>query len=333
MDNIEISFDDTFVVPPVDTPTTPEPQEPAVDEPTVDIADESSVDSDALLAHYDFLTSVGILQEEEEFEPTMENFTKVVDKTKASLREEAYQTIVSSLPPDFLPMLEFAMTSPQASIQDYLNLEATNVDLSSLDLTKTEDQKLAIRMYYEQTSSHPSDRIDRMIARLEDDELGAEAADAVVALKAHLDQQKEALVAKAKADEAALKAKQEQQQQEITTQVDKLITGPRAKQVQNFILAPIKAEDKITTRLNYTLQNIFKNPAHLVQLTDLLLDYDQNKGLTSTRLEQKVASNTANNLRKLVDEKLASAKLKTKQAATAPKTNVNLEQWLKGFDQ
>lgn len=344
MENIEFNFEDTIFSDAVNKLTAPEPspkdQEDAateVAEPEEEVVEETSSPeepSEAIQAHLDFLKDFGLLSSDEDVEPTVEGLSKVLDQTKKNLEAEAVQNLMSKLPPDFVPLLQYALTSPQASIQDYLTVEATQLDLASLDLTKEEDQKLALRMYYEQTSSHPSDRIDRMIARIDADELATEAKDAVLSLQSFLDKKKEDLAAEALQKEEELKQARLERERALTDAVSSTLSATRAKVVQNFMLSPLKIENQVTTRLNYTLQNIFRNPVHLVQLADVLADYDNTKGLTSTRLEKKAASNVSNNLRQLVDERLASSNLKTKKAAPPQQKNkLDLGSWLEGFEQ
>ena len=341
MENIEFNFDDTIfsdalskiTAPPTEVaePVTPDAPPPEEENAVAETAEEPS---DAIQAHLDFLKEFGLLSTDEDVEPTIEGLSKVLDQTKKNLEEEAVQNLISKLPPDFVPLLQYALTSPQASIQDYLTVESTQLDLASLDLTREEDQKLALRMYYEQTSSHPSDRIDRMIARIDTDELATEAKDAVLSLQAFLDKKKEDLAQEAKQKDTELQQARADQERAITTAVNSALPASRAKVVQNFMLSPLKVENQVTTRLNYTLQNIFRNPEHLVQLADILADYDNSKGLTSTRLEKKAASNVSNNLRQLVDERLASSNLKTKKAAPPQQKNkLDLGSWLEGFEQ
>ncbi|RTL03503.1 hypothetical protein EKK58_12955 [Candidatus Dependentiae bacterium] len=245
-----------------------------------------------------------------------------LEEAKAKIHEQAVNSLVSKLPQEFLPILEFALSSPQADVKSFMELQRSSLSLDELDVNKVDHQKQIIKTFYKETTRHSDDKINRLIDALDEDSLKEEAVDALTSLKTFYAEEQEALAEEAKEAEQARKKEFEAFQNKIKDSLS-TIDEKRAKLAYNFILSPIKADDKYTTRLNYTLSSILKNPQHVVQLADLLLEYTPEKGITTTRIEQKVKSKATESLRTLVDKQLSSERAKSRKTATPPKQTFN----------
>ena len=203
-----------------------------------------------------------------------------------------------------------------------MELQRSSLSLDELDVNKADHQKQIIKTFYKETTRHSDDKINRLIDALDEDALKEEAIDALTSLKTYYAEEQEALAEEAKTAEQARKKEFEAFQNKIKESLS-TIDEKRAKLAYNFILSPIKADDKYTTRLNYTLSSILKNPQHVVQLADLLLEYTPEKGITTTRIEQKVKTKATESLRTLVDKQLSSERAKSRKTATPPKQTFN----------
>lgn len=312
--------EDPIPDPPQDPPTDPPQDPPTGDDPDPDPDPSPDPDPDSdpeddeeiIKAHVSFLKEYGVVDED----------VTSLEEAKAKIHEQAVNSLVSKLPQEFLPILEFALSSPQADVKSFMELQRSSLSLDELDVNKVDHQKQIIKTFYKETTRHSDDKINRLIDALDEDSLKEEAVDALTSLKTFYAEEQEALAEEAKEAEQARKKEFETFQNKIKDSLS-TIDEKRAKLAYNFILSPIKADDRYTTRLNYTLSSILKNPQHVVQLADLLLEYTPEKGITTTRIEQKVKSKATESLRTLVDKQLSSERAKSRKTATPPKQTFN----------
>ena len=311
-DGVPLTPTDDPTDPPQDPPTDPPQDPPTDDDPDPSPDPDPEDDEEIIKAHVSFLKEYGVVDEE----------VTSLEEAKAKIHEQAVNSLVSKLPQEFLPILEFALSSPQADVKSFMELQRSSLSLDELDVNKVDHQKQIIKTFYKETTRHSDDKINRLIDALDEDSLKEEAVDALTSLKTFYAEEQEALAEEAKAAEQARKKEFEAFQNKIKDSLS-TIDEKRAKLAYNFILSPIKADDKYTTRLNYTLSSILKNPQHVVQLADLLLEYTPEKGITTTRIEQKVKSKATESLRTLVDKQLSSERAKSRKTATPPKQTFN----------
>lgn len=293
--------------------------------------EEPEVETDALEAHYEFLKSYGLLKTPEDFkfEATPESLEQALTHTKEALYSEAVKSLTTSLPPDFIPILEYALAGGD-SINEYLQTLQEEVSLDDLSTSDEDGQKQVLFQYWKATSSYSDDKIRKMVARIDDpEELQKEAEDALVSLKLFYKEERDRLKQRSIEEQEKRREKQEQQVKTLSSEIQSSIEPTRQGSLKNFVLSPIKVADQTTTRLNYTLQNIFQNPKHLVQLADVLLDYDPDKGITSSRIEAKLKSKASKSFNQLVHEKLDSVPKGRKPASASEK--FDLEAYINAY--
>lgn len=146
-----------------------------------------------------------------------------------------------------------------------------------------------------------------MINRLADiGDLEDEAVDAVKELVQYKEQQKEQLLAEAANQEQAAKEATKKQTEELTKLIEttSLIGDERKNRVKAFMFNPIKENGQYTTQLNQTMSAITTNPEHLIQLADILADYNPSVGFNFDRLERKSKTKDTKSFKDLLDQKL-----------------------------
>lgn len=172
-------------------------------------------------------------------------------------------------------------------------------------------QRKVVRDYYLQTSNHPPERIERMVAKLEDrGHLYDEAVDALEEIKQFKEQKKLQLdaIAKAEEEQRKLQAQQEIDKLNKTIEEATFLEAERKNRVKSFVLAPIKVDGKVTTQFDNALEQIFANEQHFVQLADMLADYNPKQGFNFERLEKKIKTKNNTAFKKLLDETLVSTR-------------------------
>jgi polyhydroxyalkanoate synthesis regulator phasin len=314
-----------------DTPTEPDSdseEDPSEEEnlPTDDDKseeqDEDEVKDDTAQAYFDFLVELDILRtpEDFQFDGSPAKVKEALQYTKQSLTQEVAANLWSQLPQDFKPMLEYALKGG-SSLKDYFEAYS-DVQYDELDLSEPMNQRRVMYDYYKQTTSYDDQKINRLIARLEESgDLSQEAADSVQDLLTIQSRKKNELMAKAEQERLAQAREQKEKVDQLVNAIEttSFIHPSRRGKVRSFFFSPVKLEDNTTTtQFNYTIQSILQNPEHQAQLADILLEYDHKKGFSTDRLEKKVATKATETFKKTLTEKLEPSARSSASKTSSP---------------
>lgn len=298
-DPIENPFgdDDDSISDPEPAPT------PEVDDPNPDPEDENKPTS-IYDQFYSVLTSEGILSapDDFEFDGTPEKLQEVLDYTKQELSMSIAKGLWERLPEDFRSILDYGLAGG-TDLNELLK-SRQELSLDQVDLDNTSHQREVMRKYFKETTKYDEDRIERMIDKL--DTVGTLQEDAAEALDDLRDiitqKEKEAI------EQQELRRKQQMEQAQQVRQrmfevVDETpyIPDNRKGKVKAFLFNPVTRNQVQDTDFNRALNSIYTNPEHLVQLADLLYDYDPKKGLNLERFKKAQKSTAAKKLKEKLE--------------------------------
>lgn len=263
------------------------------------------IDVEYIKQYYSNLTDLGIIKtpEDFEFDGTVDKMEEALELTKNSLYQEAVKNLEEKIPDDFKALLKYALAGGK-SIDAYLSAYANN-DILELDTTVVENQRKILAEYYKEFTSYSSEKINKMISRLEEmGDLDEEVDDALTQLQQLKQQRKNELVELAAAEELERKQRAQEERETISGIIDNTTNSVERKaKMKDFLFGPIKQDNVISTKFSTTLRNIYSNPEHLTQLVEILLDYDPKKGLILDKVENRVKTKGVKTFKEIVREK------------------------------
>ena len=269
---------------------------------------DDSPDEDAV-SYFEYLKVNNVLDvpEDFEFDGTPESIQKAMEVTKSNLTAKVAENIWNSLPDDFKPLLKYGLEGGN-SLQAYLNAY-TPVNYSDADIDDVITQKIIIKDYYKAINpNYQEDKIDRMISNLEkmeDTSLKEEALEAIDYLKELRQTQQDQLIESAKQDKIEREKKSAAAVAEITDLIEKTPQDSlRKNRIKNVLFQPVKKGQTTTTEFNHALDSILSTPSHLVQLAELLADYDPRVGFNFTRLTKQLETKSTKKFKELMQSKL-----------------------------
>lgn len=245
------------------------------------------------------------------FDGTPEAFEKALELSKENLKEEAAKNLWETLPEDFKPLLQYALSGGkdlQSFIETYTQPDYSNIDLSSPD-----NQRQVMYDYWALTSNYSPEKINRMIDALDKaGDLESEALETAQELQEIIEERKQKLIEEAALEEENQKKRIQEQTEKIVNIIDNLpnVEKARKSRLQSFMFTPVKYEEGYSTGLNRTIQQITSNPEHFVQLADLLADYNPNKGFSFERIKAQVETQKNKNFKDIIDKLESKSKIK-----------------------
>ena len=281
-----------------DDQTTAEEGEQSDDASTeADDSDASKADDNDTSADHDYesyfnlLKSQGllVLDDEYEFDNTAEGLQKAFQDAQKNIYNDVYTSLRDSFPEDFLPILEYVSKGGD-NVKDVLALYSAQQDYTSLSIEDEANQVKLLKAYLKETSSFSDAKIDREIEKAKlGDFLLEEATEAQLELQKIYDEKKEVLANEKAKQLAAEQAKQDEMRQAMAEviQESKAIVPQRKNKVKAFMFNVSEINGHKDTGFNRTLQQVAATPEHLIQLADMLLDYDPKKGFNVDRLREK----------------------------------------------
>lgn len=289
-------------------------------------------------ANFKFLVENNVFTAPEgfEFDGTPEKLEEAIEITRNQLAEQAFNALWSKLPQDYQAALRHGLAGGN-NIRDFVSRYSPSLDYNNIDLNSVDTQKEVLREYYKKTTKYDDDKINRFIARLEvSDDLLPEAEDAVEYLKENLKEEQERLLQEQEQQRIAQEQAMEEARQNVIKTIQELpeINSRRKNSLQAFIYNPITRGDRTDTDLNRAIANIQANPSHFVQLADILMDYNPEKGFDLSRFEKRGESSAATKFQKKLEESLSDVTSAVRRGkTTAPaKNDVNWEEILKHLD-
>jgi hypothetical protein len=255
---------------------------------------------------YNFLSSSGYLQVDEDFEFTgdEESMEKALDQTVKKLQDQAATQLWQSFPQDFQEVAQFVANGGR-SVKEFLSLSQQQLDFDNIELDSADTQKQLLHNYYSETTKLAPEKINNLIKRAElAGTLESDAAEAYDELKALIDERKATIAEQDRKYQENLEKQQEEQRRAINESVDtsEFIGDKRKGKVKAFLMNPIKKGEQVDTDFNRALFAISSNPEHLVQLADILMDYAPDKGFAMDRFEARASSKATRSLKKRLEE-------------------------------
>lgn len=281
------------------------------EEPKEEESDSDEDDSGEIpKAYFEFLqkNNVLALPEDFEFDGTPEGLQTALETTKQTYAMQALFTLWDKLSPDFQAALKYNLDGGK-DFAAFANTFGKQLNYDSLDLKDVSQQKSVVKDYYKKTSKYTDDKIERLIARLQEtDDLADEAEEALEFLKTSAQEEKTKLLEQQEKEREEQIKKVEEWRGQITGLItDSEIPKTRKTKVQAFLLNPIKRGDSVTTDFERTLTSIFSNPKHYIQLADMLYDYDPKTGLSTTRFVEKTKTQATSKFQKELEEAMKSS--------------------------
>ncbi len=304
----------------IETPTDPPGEPEPSPTPPVKAEEPTEDEPDPIKNYYEFMVEQGLLLPNDGFEyKDSSSIQEAFEQTKTNLRHTTAQAMFNQLPEDFKPILEYAFKGGK-NVKDFLDTYSNaSLDLSNLDLDNTENQRLAVREYYKNTTKFSDEKIEILIDALsQKDALEEEATDAVIKLKDIQASNKAALIEQAELQSKAEREAEEKTRQEILAAIDATIPTERVNKVKGFIFS----ETNSMPKMDYILNSIFTNKEHLAHFADFLMDsYDPSKGFTiEDRYAKKATSKALNDFDKMLQTKLTDPKSKMKTGSVISST-------------
>ena len=271
------------------------PAEPTVDDPTD--ADEIST------AHFNFLKEQGVfdLPEEFEFDGTTEGLLKALEITKENLGRRGFQQVMGNLPESAQKAIAFAAQG--GDLTQYF-AEVKQFDATNIDLTTQKGQRDAIRKYYEVTTNHTPDKIEKLIDRIAVDEndLKEEAEDAIKYLEEYKQKREQELLEQQEHIRRTQEEETKKFIEETTSTIESLeLPKARRSKLKNYMFQPVESNGRVTTSFAHTLEQVKQNPKHLAELANILMDYDPKKGFNLQGVEIKQRSKVIDDFKKKLD--------------------------------
>jgi hypothetical protein len=252
--------------------------------------------------YFDFMKESNLLMvpDDFEFDGSSEKLEEAHEKTLATMQELAYGAIMQRLPEEVQGLLQYAIKGG-TDYESFLKRgEAFN--------TETEEGQIAIiKHYYKNNVKWDDAKIERYLTKSDVSDIAQEAEDIKRELEESSSEQRKAKIAEQEALERASIEQQKAVQTKIVDTIGKagFIEEPRKQPLKNFIFNAVRKEDGKATDFQRALNQIQTNPEHLIQLADLLMDYDKKDGLKYQRFESKAITRVNKDLKAKLEQTVA----------------------------
>ena len=249
--------------------------------------------------YYKFMKESNLLlvPDDFEFDGSTEKLEEAHETTLASMQQMAFSAIMERLPEQLQSAVQYTLKGG-TDLEGFLKREnGFNVDTES-------GQIAIIKHYYKTTANWDDAKIERYLTKVDEQEIASEAA----SIKEELDElEAEGRKQKVLAQQEAEKAMAEQQKAVQTKISDTIVQAgfiedKRKSPLKNFIFNAVRKEDGKATDFQRVLNQIQTNPEHLVQLADLLMDYDSKKGLKYERFQKKATTKVTEDLKSKLEQ-------------------------------
>jgi hypothetical protein len=256
----------------------------------------------------------GLLPEDFKFEGDSKSLAKAIELSTASLKSKLAESLVQSFPEEMQPVMEYVLAGGKKVNEFLQQITTPSLDLDSIDLSNIDAQRNIMYQYYKETTKYDDDKIIRLISKLEaSGALEEEAEDSINDLKTIQENKARNLI------ESQKQAKLEQEKREEerrATLIDSVSTQikdtKRQNKVRAFLVNVSTTPEGSNTEFGRAISSIANNPEHLVQLADILLDYDPKKGLSLDRVKSKLTSEATSSLQQKLEEAANKTKVSGK---------------------
>ncbi len=292
--------------------------------------DDGIVIDDDAVKYFNFLKDNDVLVTDEDFEFTgsAEDIQTALHQTRNNLETKVKQQFWEALPENLKPLLEYTLAGGK-DIDQFLSYSRP-LDFDNIDLEDPISQKLIVKEQWKLTSNFSDEKIEKLINRLEESNSLREAAqEALLEIEEDRKNKQSRLLQEAKTAEVEQARALEEQRKNIEQELASIQEPKRQDRVKSFVLSPVRTEQGYTSEFNLALSSILSNPKHLVQLADILADYNSNNGFNFERLKKQFKSEAAKSFRELLDSKLTVPK---SGSPTPSKSNEDFD-WDKWMQQ
>jgi hypothetical protein len=290
--------------------------------------DDGIVIDDDAVKYFNFLKENDVILTDDDFEFTgsAEDIQTALHQTKVNLENKIKTEFWEALPDNLKPLLEYTLAGG-SDIDEFLNYSKP-LDLNNVDISDPISQKLIVKEQWKLTSNFSDDKIEKLISRLEETGSLREAAEeALLEIEEDRKNKQAELLKQAKTKEQEEAQRIENHKKLIETELSTINEQRRQERIKNFILSPIKNEQGFTSEFNLSLTNVLSNPKHLIQLADILADYNSNTGFNFERLKKQFKSEAAKSFRDLLDSKLTTPKSGT-PAPSKSNEDFDWDKWM-----
>lgn len=305
--------------PPITEPTDPPTEEPPIEEPPAEKESEDDPSIQISTNYFEFLKDFNVLDlpEDFKFDGTPEALEKALTITKESALKKAEESLLSRLPDDFKPLLQYGLAEGK-DLNAYLSTFSKEVDYESAPVESLEDQRKIVYESFKLTSKYDDEKILKMIKSLE---VSGDLEDAAKEAKEDLvnfqKSRRDNFVAEQKRLQEEQAAKYEEYKTSMFESIDKTPHDSlRKNRLKQVLFSPIERGNVKSTEFNFNLESIFDTPEHLVQLAELIADYNPKIGFNFDRLKNQLKSASATEFKKNVLEKLDTTQTKVNGAST-----------------
>ena len=160
----------------VEEDTIADDKEPITEPEPVEV--EENDEDDRITPTFEFLKEAEFLDLPEDFvfDGTAEKFQEALELSKKVVYEKTADAFFEALPDQFKPLLTYALKGGN-SVDEYVKLYSTQA-FEHLDPNNEADQKAILFQHYKTTSNYDDAKIQRIIARLNEDDLPEAATEA-----------------------------------------------------------------------------------------------------------------------------------------------------------
>ena len=258
--------------------------------------------------YIEFLKESGLIELPEDFKITDKEAAveEIHEHMVKQYKQSALNAVLAQMPEDIQQIALYAIKGGK----DYKKFLENSFDEE--DISTIENQTAVIKSYYKNYTKLSDEKIERIIKGLDEDELKSEAESLLQEIKDNKAAEIEAALKQKEKEEEANKKALAQYNAQLAESVKtaKYLSDERRRKIQNFMLNHTRKEDGMMTEMVRVFNLIQNNPEHFVQLADLLVDYDKEKGINYTRFE-RTARTTLNKglkqkLEQAVNKKISS---------------------------
>ncbi len=300
--------------------------------------DESEEPDQNLISVFESLkeSKALVVPEDFEFDGTAEGLSTAIETTFDSLRKSAQESLYNALDEDSKLALKYALVNKKPLYSYYQENDTANFDYDAFDLEEEADQAEIMKVYLSKTTSLSDAKINKQVELYKNSgQLMIEAKDAyteLVTLQEEEKQKLEAELDKKQKENLKLALEVKQKRVEAINKLDE-VEESRRKKLVAFVANDLYLNGRNqapTTEINHYIQSIARNPEHLAQLANLLLDYDPEKGIVLDRIVAKLSTKKVEDIKNKLDTK--SGLPKGAQTRKKVEEEFNWGEWAKQFN-
>ncbi len=317
--SVEPIVEDPIEVPAVEVIEPEEsPQEPDFksEEPIVEIEPKTTQETvdeeleESIRSGYKFLVDNGVLDEEEEFDGSIDSFKALVSGSKAKQEKAAMDNIWNEL---------------ATTLEESEDTDSYLVDLEGLDLNDETVQQEVMAQDLRQTTQLSEERIERLVNMATTaGTLDVEANTALDSLKQQQEDSRTSAIetakhqVKAKEDEA----KQHRQAIDDAIKTSETIKGKRKSTIRNFMTNKVKRDDEVSmTDWNRKLVDILSSPTDAAELANYVYEWEKGKGFNNDKIVRMAGSKRTTKYEESIKESFPGKGSKSKANTLGLKSN------------